>query len=255
MGGLLALWLCPILIAAVGVENGFFTIALISSIGIILALFLPTLNAIPNPESVKTKKTFYPNSINLLVFILAVAIDGILVVALANLLMDTYPDTTQLLTVVAFYLLLKKFFAFGFAFLSGMLTLKIQPIQLFNFSVVLCLIGLFLIAFNYLAVGIVLAFLFNTVVVTFSPLVAMRLQIGKPHSLQAISSVSTWWDLGAAIGAFAGIFLVEELGSQNLFLLLFILIIILFTKYLFQNGTTSSTIVSTTFSVHQKESE
>lgn len=255
LGGLFALWLCPILIASVGVENGFFAIAMISTMGVVMALLLPKYNSNRNSEKVKTKKTFYPSSMNLLVFILSVAIDGILVVVLSNLLIDKYPETSQLLVFVAFYLLLKRFFAFGFSFLSGILTLKVQPIKLFNFSVVFCLIAILLITFKYTVTGIILAFLFNTIVVTFSPLVAMQLQRGKRNSLQAISSVSTWWDFGAAIGAFLGIFLVEELGSQNLFFLLFILIIILFTKYIIQNGKTNRAIVYAAFFVCQKENQ
>lgn len=243
MGGLIALWFCPFLIDSLGVENGFFLVALISSIGVIMAFTLPKHQVKANPEKVKTKKTFHPSSINLLVFILSVAIDGILVVALSHLLANQYPGTTQLLAIVAFYLLLKRSFVFGFSFISGILTLKIQPIKLFNISVIFCLIGLLLITFNLIFVGTILAFLFNTVVVTFSPLVAMQLQTGKQNSLQAISSVSTWWDLGAAIGAFAGIFLIEKIGTQCIFLILSILIIIFFTKYIFQNGTTNRAII------------
>lgn len=243
LGPIFALSACPILIVYVGIDHVFFIIALISGIGMIMSFFLPKYHSNKKSEKVKTKKTFYPSSMNLLVFILSISIDGILVVALSSLLIGQYPETSQLLTFVTFYLLLKRIFAFGFSLLSGILTLKIQPIKLFNISVVCCLIAMLLITFNYITIGIIVAFLFNTVVVTFSPLVAMQLQKGEKNALQAISSVSTWWDLGAAIGAFIGIFLVEKLGSQNLFFLLFVLIIVLFIKYIIQNGTTNRTIV------------
>ncbi len=241
LGGLFALWFCPLLIASVGVERGFFAIAMISMIGVIMALLLPKFRSNENLEKVITKKTFYPSSMNLLVFILSVSIDGVLVVALSNLLIAEYPEVSQLLGIVAFYLLLKRLFTFGFSFLSGILSLKVQPFKLFNFSVTICLIAMLLLAFNYTVTGVILAFLFNTVVITFSPLVAIQLQSGKQNSLQAISSVSTWWDLGAATGAFLGIFLIEKLGTQNLFLILSIFIIVLFTKYSIQNGRTNRT--------------
>lgn len=240
LGALFTLLFCPMLIAAVGVKNGFFVIAAISLIGVMLAFSLPSLNISLPTEKVKTYKTFYPDPVNLLVFILSVAIDGILVVALSHLLMDKYSSTDQLLTFVAFYLLLKRLFLFCLSLISGILTLKIRVIKLFNFSIVACFLGTLLIAFNYVIAGMLLAFLFNAIVVTFSPLVAIQLQKGKQNSLQAISSVSTWWDLGAATGAFVGIFLVEKLGSQNLFFILSFLIVILFitffNKYIFQNG-------------------
>lgn len=240
LGALFALLFCPMLITSVGVKNGFFTVAAISLVGVILALSLPSLNTGLPTDRVKTYKTFYPDPVNLLVFILSVGIDGILVVALSYLLMDKYSSTDQLLAFVAFYLLLKRLFLFCLSLISGILTLKIQVIKLFNFSIVACFLGTLLIAFNYITAGILLAFLFNAIVVTFSPLVAIQLQKGRQNSLQAISSVSTWWDLGAATGAFVGIFLVEKLGSQNLFFILSFLIVILFitffNKYIFQNG-------------------
>ena len=240
LGALFTLLFCPMLIASVGVKNGFFVIAAISLVGVMLAFSLPSLNTSLPTEKVKTYKTFYPDPVNLLVFILSVAIDGILVVALSYLLMNKYSSTDQLLAFVAFYLLLKRLFLFCLSLISGILTLKIRVIKLFNFSIVACFLGTLLIAFNYVIGGMLLAFLFNAIVVTFSPLVAIQLQKGKQNSLQAISSVSTWWDLGAATGAFVGIFLVEKLGSQNLFFILSFLIVILFTtffnKYIFQNG-------------------
>ncbi|MCG8332733.1 MAG: MFS transporter [Chitinophagales bacterium] len=240
LGALFTLLFCPMLITSVGVKNGFFTVAAISLVGVILAFSLPSLNTGLPTDRVKTYKTFYPDPVNLLVFILSVGIDGILVVALSYLLMDKYSSTDQLLAFVAFYLLLKRLFLFCLSLISGILTLKIQVIKLFNFSIVACFLGTLLIAFNYITAGILLAFLFNAIVVTFSPLVAIQLQKGRQNSLQAISSVSTWWDLGAATGAFVGIFLVEKLGSQNLFFILSFLIVILFitffNKYIFQNG-------------------
>jgi len=243
LGGLFALWFCPILVAKVGVENGFFTIALISLVGVLLALSLPKVELNTRSVKVRAQKTFYPSPMNLLIFILSVSIDGILVVALSNLLKDEYPDTSQLLTIVAFYLLLRCLFAFGFSFLSGILTLKIRPIALFNLAVGCCCVATILIAFNQVMAGIILAFLFNTLVVAFSPLIAIQTLIEKRNSLQVISSISTWWDLGAAVGAFVGIYLIETLGTQPLFLLLSILIIILFTKHIIQHGKANRAVI------------
>lgn len=243
LGALFALWFCPVLIASAGIESGFFIVGLISFIGLILAFSLPKHQTNTSSKKVKTKKTFYPSTLNLLVLVLSIAIDGILVVVLSNLLIDRYPNTLELLAIVTSYLLFKRLSAFLFSLVSGILTLKIQLNKIFNFSVIACLIAMLLIAFNYPIAGIILAFLFNTIIVTFSPLVAIQLQLGKKNSLQAISSVSTWWDLGAATGAFIGIFLIEKLGSQSLFLILSFLIVILFTKYIIQNGTTARAII------------
>lgn len=234
-GGLLALWLCPILIAATSVDQSFFIIGWISALGILMAVLLPTIPTQNHSEKVKTKKTFYPSTMNLLVFILAITIDGILVVVLSSLLINNYTDTTQLLAMVAFYLLLRRLFEFGFSFIGGIISLKVLPIKLFMIAVIFCIIGLLLIVLDYISIGIIIAFLFNTIVITFAPLVAIQQQSAQQNALQAISSVSTWWDLGAAIGAFAGLYLVTILGTQKLFLLLFISILFIFIPYIVQH--------------------
>jgi len=88
-----------------------------------------------------------------------------------------------------------------------------------------------------------MAFLFNTVVVTFAPLVVIEQVKNKDHSLQVISGVSTWWDFGAALGAFVGIYAIEKLGIQNLFLLLSTLISITFISYILQYAKTDRSTI------------
>jgi predicted MFS family arabinose efflux permease len=66
--------------------------------------------------------------------------------------------------------------------------------------------------------------------------VAIELQKKNKNSLQAISSISTWWDLGSALGAFIGIMAIDYLGTQNLFLSLTIVITLLFIIYSIQNA-------------------
>lgn len=232
LGPLFILWAGPVIIRDFGINAGLFIVALISSVGIFMAISLPGQTVYKKAARVKTRATFSPTPINLLVFIMAVSIDGILVVALSNILSVQIGDIGQLLAVVAFYLLLRKLFTTGFSFISGILSLSIQPIRMFNFSVVLGIIGLLLIVAGFHIPGIVIAFLFNTVVVTFSPLIAVYQHKNSNNSLQAISGTSTWWDLGAALGAFMGIYLVEKLGPQNLFLILAVLISALFVNFI-----------------------
>ena len=240
LGGLSVLWFGPMLIEEYGIKIGFYTIAMISVIGVILALFLPPLNLNQNEEKVKTKTTFYPSAMNILVFMLSTTIDGILVVALAQILTPSYTEITTLLTVVAFYILLKKLFASGMSMLSGFLTLKIDPYKFYIISVSVTILALVLIAFSWVVFGIILAFLSNAITVTYSPLMAIRNQLKKNNTLQAISGISTWWDLGAALGAFIGISLVEFFGVMHLFLVLAFIILILFINFTKQYNSTST---------------
>ncbi len=242
LGALIALWIGPLLIITMGIENGLFIIASISSIAIILSFTLPNIQHTPT-NKIKTKQTFAFTPINLLITFLAIAIDGILVVVLANLFDTSSINTFQLLTVVASYLLLKRLAMVGVSLISGVISLRINPLKLFNISILFCVLALFLIAVNYTILGIIIAFAANAIVVTFSPLIAIGQQKTSANSLQVISSVSTWWDLGAGLGAFLGIILIEFMGQYKLFLILTILISVLFTNLIIQNGKANRTAI------------
>jgi MFS family permease len=230
LGAILVFGFGPILIYEFGIEQGFIIIALISSCGILVAYRLP--DTIYTAESrVKTSRTFQLSSMNVLIFFVALTIDGVLVVGLSNLLGAEYSNKEELLAFVAVYLLLKHVFNIIVPFLSGFVSLKLKTDYLFKFSLLMCIIALYLIAFNYLVLGILLAFFFNILIVAYSPLIAIQRQ--HEHSLQAISSSSTWWDLGAAIGALVGIYCLNLFGIQNLFLLLATLILIISSVFLY----------------------
>ncbi|MDY8134348.1 MFS transporter [Aquimarina sp. 2201CG5-10] len=242
LGAFLILWFGPMVITKYGIANGLFIVSLISSIGVVLVIYLPKYKGIKT-DKVQTKETFKPSAINILVFMLSITIDGVLVVVLSYLLKDEYLNSNQLLAAVAFYLLLKRLFVLILSFVSGLITLKIPAIKLFNTAVLFCVIGLFLISAGFIIPGILLTFLFNPIIVTFSPLVVIERQQQEKNVLQAISSISTWWDFGAAMGAFIGIFLINAIGQQLLFFILSIFILILFTSYLIQNAKTDRKII------------
>ncbi len=240
IGAVFILWFGPVVINEFGIQNGLFLIAGISLIGILLAYSLPN-NTIKNTrDKVKSKETFYPSPLNLLVLVLSISIDGILVVTLVYLLSSNGMISSELLVLVASYLLLKRLFAILFSVIGGLLTLRYSPSIIFKLAVIGCLIAMLLITFKVIIIGILLAFLCNTIVVTFSPLVAIKEQ---KNALQAISSVSTWWDLGAAIGALIGIYAIEVLGMPYLFLSLFIITIILFINFNIPHAKTSRSTI------------
>lgn len=236
-GAFAALWFGPILIRSIGVSSGLIAIGSIGAVGVLLALVLPDIKQ--QSGKITSAKTFSASPINLLVFILSVSIDGIMVVTLSNLLGGHHVDPEDLLAAVGFYLLLKRLFMVGISLLGGMISLIIAPAKMFQVSIILCLAGLLLIALNYSIPGIIIAFLFNAVVVTFSPLIA--LSPDKESHLQSISGISTWWDLGAGIGAFLGIILLEQLGQQFLFFVLTLSIGVIFTNFIFQNAKANRT--------------
>lgn len=241
LGALAALWIGPIVMDYFGIENGFFAIASVSLMAIVLTITLSDIKY-KAANKIKTRLTFSITPINLLINILAIAVDGILVVVLVNLFESMHYNSEQLLILIAFYLLLKRLFMVAVSFVSGFISIRIAPIKAFNFSVILCIIGLLLIAFNQITIGIITVFLYNTIIVTYAPLISI-LHHKKENALQIISSVSTWWDLGAGIGSFFGLLIIKRIGQQNLFITLSILIAILFINFIHQNAKTNRTII------------
>lgn len=236
LGILFALFFGPLWVDAYGVHYAIFLISMVSMGGIILSFALPAKQHVQATSAVTTKRTFSPTPINLLIFITSIAIDGILVVGLAHLLGPIYADKGALLSGVAFYLLLKRLSLVVLSMLSGLVTLRVPPIRLFNLGVIGSIAGTLLMSFDFTIVGIVLAFLSNTFIVTYSPLIAIQTQEESENKLQALSGSSTWWDLGAALGAFLGISLIQLMSPGYLFLGLSALIGILFYNFIIHHA-------------------
>ena len=241
LGALGILWLGPILIAEFGVQNGLFLIASISLPGIVLAYSLPEITH--RSTSIKARTTFHPNAINLLIFAMAISVEGTLVVTLSRLLSSGFSGTVELMAAVAFYLMLNKLFTFLFSIVGGLLTIRIKPVTIFITAILVCLVSLLFIFFGWIVLGIVLAFLSNTFITAFAPLMAIEGNGRDQDSLQAISSISTWRDFGAGLGAFLGIYTIELIGRHYLFLSLFIAGTLFFINYYIQHARSNNPII------------
>ena len=235
-GGILALIIGPGLVLSLGIKTGLYSLALLSAFGFVLGLLLPNV-PMKNLTQVKIRKTFSFSPINLLVGIFAVAVDGILVVSLAYLFSHPSITSAELLSIVAFYSLLKKILVSGVSVMVGIFSIRIDPYTVFITAIILCIFSFVLIALNFMVSGIILSFCSNSVIVSFAPMVAIH-QNGNNH-LQQLSGVTTWWDLGAGTGAFIGISCLTNIGSFNLFLILGALSTILFINFISRNETSN----------------
>lgn len=249
LGVVLALVLGPLLINQLGVSDGFLVLAVLSVLAIPLVWSLPV--GATTTASVKIRKTFAPTPLNMITFTFSFAIDGVVVVALATLLEDSATNVATLLTMVASYLLLSRLFMVGGSFLAGMISLRISSFYLFVVSVIICLIGLTLIATGQEIAGIVITFFFNAVLTSFTPLMAVSMN--ESNHLQSLSGVSTWWDLGAGAGAFLGLMLIDLLGQRNLFFVVSALGIIAVVNFLIYHAKSNRHTVSAAIPLHQKE--
>lgn len=84
------------------------------------------------------------------------------------------------------------------------------------------LIGSGLIAVGYIHLGITLSFVSNSVIVAMLPALALR--TSTVDKLSTLSGISTWRDLGSAVGVLGGIPLFVLLGRQTLWTIGFIIL-------------------------------
>lgn len=234
-GAIFALWFGPTIVLAFGIQQGLLLLAGITCLSIPLALGLP--NKAPQSVSpVSLLATFQPNSMSLLVGLLALITDGVLVVCLADLLEPMFSRSEYLLAAVAGYLLLKRISMSVVSFINGLMSLRLAPLVLFKSAVIASFFSLVLIGIGYEIIGVVTIFIFNAIIVSFSPLVAISADKDQKRSLQTISSVTTWWDLGAGLGALIGIPLIHVLGQKGLFMGFALLIGVTFISFLNRHG-------------------
>lgn len=230
LGAVLALFLGPILINWLDVPLTFMILGGISIIAIVLSYNLPEIQF----EKTKTtfRKTLKITPISLITFLTSFGVDGILVVIISKLL--SIENTEKLIVVVGFYLLFRRISSSFMSILSGYLSDLIGVQKVFGFSLALAITGMMLIAFGFTPTGIIIAFLFNSFIVAMLP--AAALSISKENKLETLTSITTWWDIGAALGTLVGLNLLQLMGSNILFVVLSVLLILAFTNFLIKSA-------------------
>jgi len=163
------------------------------------------------------------------------------VVALAPLLISRELDAVKLVTLISLILLLRKIFSVICSYLSGILSLYVRVDRVFKSSISLALTGLLLVMFGWPIMGAIIAFFGNAIIITLLPVIPISQDTSD--GLQAISGVSTWWDMGATLGALLGLVLVNAIGTEKLFLSLFVLCTLSFVYFIKDHGKSNRTII------------
>ena len=127
------------------------------------------------------------------------------------------------MVTVGSYLIFKKTMYSLLAFVSGWISEKFGLHEVFMASIIGILCSMVFIAGGVVQIGIIIAFISNGLVSVLFP--ALALSQGNLNRLQAMGSVTTWWDLGAAAGSLLGLLLIDILQVSNLFWVLFVLMI------------------------------
>lgn len=219
-GAVLALLVGSILIKTYSVKISFIVLGCMSFFAILFAYKLPKIKIEASDISIKKILNF--STLNILTFFTSFIIDGILVVTLSKILFDY--SVNELIMVVSGYLLFRKLCSAIISVFSGWISDLLGVLIVFKIALIFILCSLLFIVTNHIELGIIIAFLFNSIVVAMLPSIALK--ANTKNRLIALTSVTTWWDIGAATGTLIGLFLIHLVGHQLLFGVLFFLLLV-----------------------------
>ena len=220
LGAILALFVGAILIKVYSIKISFLVLGCFSILAILVAYHLPEIKK--KETTFSFNKTTFFSSINSLTFLISLSIDGILVVTISKLVSNY--SVEELIVVVSGYLLFRKVCSSLVSVISGWISDVWGVYLVFRIALLFVLLSLFCIGVGYIELGIVIAFLFNSVLVAMLPAVALKET--KNNQLETLTSITTWWDVGAAVGTLTGLLLIEILGANKLYFVLFGILLI-----------------------------
>jgi len=213
----LSLFVGSYLVKVYSVKISFIVLGAFSLPAIFFASKLPALKM--DTTKIDLKKILNFSSINILTFLTSFIIDGVLVITISKLL-DKY-SISELIVVVSGYLLFRKLCSAVLSAVSGWMSDAFGVEKVFRISLFFILGSLLLITVNNSEIGIAIAFLFNSIFVAMLPSIALK--INPKNRLTTLTSITTWWDIGAALGTFLGLYLLKIIGYKMLFGTLFCL--------------------------------
>lgn len=219
-GAVLALLVGSYLIKFYSVKISFLTLGSFSFLAILFAYKLPNIKS--PPPKVSLKKVLSFSTLNILTFFTSFIIDGVLVVTISKLLFNY--SIKELVFVVSGYLLFRKLCSAILSVFSGWISDMFGVLIVFKVALIFVLISLLFILTNHIEIGIVIAFLFNSVIVAMLPSIALK--SSSKNKLITLTSITTWWDIGAAAGTLLGLYLIHLVGHNWLFGVLFCLLLV-----------------------------
>lgn len=221
IGSLLALIVGPVLILHYNRSITFSLLTVLSAIGIFIALSLPALET-----KALTKKDLYlsfPSTLNILVLLNTFVVEGMMVVLAGHLLLyELELPPSKVLIVTGFYLAYRRACLIFFSPLSGWLADIWGFRSLFNYTSLLLVVGIALVAFGFIIPGLIISFTFSAMNASVAPGGALT---NENSLVKDISDNATWRDIGAAGGTLAGSLLLNFLYLHFIFMVLLIPII------------------------------
>jgi MFS transporter, DHA1 family, multidrug resistance protein len=201
-GPAIALLFAPLLLYYFNSVTIFVLLAAFSTPALYFAWKLPlTENRLQAPDKKWTLQ--WPSTFNLITFVSAVIIDGVVIVVLGVLFLH-YSNGLSVIeatTLAAIYLGYRRICLVALSPAGGWIADKFGIERIFNVSLCLVIIGLIVLLTGWIAVGSVIVFTFYSINSAISPGNVAR---NSNHALNAVAENATWRDLGAALGTLIG---------------------------------------------------
>jgi MFS family permease len=215
-------WLAgPVLLYYTSIETTFIMLALASVTAIMLSFYLPELKQIPVKYSLSFN--IRPSPFDLLTFLSAFFVQGILIVSITQLLIKEGGSLVAFTALAGIYLAYRQVCTIFISPFGGHFADKFGLNIVYLSSLLGTIIGLFLIAVGFTRTGILIVFTFSNITAALAPAKAMG---GIANLLKTVAINSTWSDLGAGAGALiAGSFLVVSQLNTVFYIGTFILLI------------------------------
>lgn len=226
IGPLSILLIGPFIFNQLDYENGFLLITIIGLLGIVFVYFLPEIEI--QAEQYAIQNVLSISWFKILLLFVSFITNGLIVVILFLLFASSYPSTKSLLIAVSFYLFAKRFISFllPISFLKSYTLISIT--NHFYIGIALVIFGLLFLSQGVYPSGLLVLFIGDTIIENVAPLEGLK-KSGL-QKMEVVTSVTLWWDVGKAVGSLLGIILFRNLGGDNLFLFLSIILFILALK-------------------------
>jgi MFS family permease len=204
-------------------------LAVFSLPALYFALHLPERPGIHPAPMRSTLKL--PSLLNGMGFLTAFSVEGLLLMLLGALLIQSHPDWTPIfvISVVASGLTLRRISATLLAPLGGWLADRYGLTTIFSYSWGSVIGGMLLLASGWTLLGTVLIFTLGNIQ---SSLAAVTGAAGRKDVTRSVAENATWRDAGAALGALTGGWLLTAHWVRIPFFLMGVLLFLGLIKYL-----------------------
>ncbi|MEM7030541.1 MAG: MFS transporter [Chloroflexota bacterium] len=198
-GPMSALFIGPLLITHINVHTAFQVFGTVTLLALPLTWLLPDDAQTERPKM--RGRVARPTWFDGLIFATALA-DGVVIVTIGLLLLYAGISEATILALSAFFLAVKRLSVTIVGPLSGWLADKWNIRNLFLLSVAGFFVGLVLISAGVTVAGITTLFISTAINQTLAAGVALNLSTNT--KLNILSALTTWRDLGTAVGALIG---------------------------------------------------